>query len=140
MYNSLFPANFLKERWGVWRLVFYWYCTGVRWCALYCTVLYCVLYTVDCTVSQSQRNNFLYRKKKNAPASRTMASFAALRTVARRRLATPLFTAQRQHQRRGLALGGHHGPAPEWKGVDKVVRGYFPEDYKCTYFKIPNSV
>ena len=78
-------------------------------------------------------------EKKNASTYRTMASFAALRTVARRR-ANTLFTAQRQNQRRGLALGGHHGPAPEWKGVDKVVRGYFPEDYQCTYFKIPNSV
>lgn len=33
-------------------------------------------------------------------------------------------------QRRGFALGGHHGPPPEWEGVDKVVRGYFPEDYQ----------
>lgn len=36
-------------------------------------------------------------------------------------------------QKRGMALGGHHGPAPEWTGVDKVVRRYFPEDYQRTY-------
>lgn len=23
---------------------------------------------------------------------------------------------------------GGHAPAPEWTGIDKVVRGYFPED------------
>jgi hypothetical protein len=71
-----------------------------------------------------------------------MVSFSALRTAARRH-AMPLFTAQQRQQRRGLALGGHHGPPPEWTGVDKVVRGYFPEDYQRTYIpccKIPNSV
>ena len=68
-----------------------------------------------------------------------MASFSALRTAARRH-AMPLFTAQRQQQRRNLSLGGHHGPPPVWTGVDKVVRGYFPEDYQRTYFKVPNSV
>lgn len=68
-----------------------------------------------------------------------MASLAALRTVARRR-ATPFFNTQRQQQRRGLALGGHHGPPPEWTGVDKVVRGYFPEDYQRTLSVIPNSI
>jgi hypothetical protein len=35
-------------------------------------------------------------------------------------------------QRRTMALGGHHGPPPEWTGVDKVVRSYVPHDYQCT--------
>ena len=47
---------------------------------------------------------------------------------------------QRQQQRRNLSLGGHHGPPPEWSGIDKVVRGYFPEDYQCTCRMIPDSV
>jgi hypothetical protein len=25
---------------------------------------------------------------------------------------------------------GTHAPAPEWDGIDKVVRGYFPKDYQ----------
>jgi hypothetical protein len=59
-----------------------------------------------------------------------MASFAALRNAARRNV-MPVFSGQQRHvQRRNLALGGHHGPPPEWEGVDKVVRGYFPEDYQ----------
>ena len=27
-------------------------------------------------------------------------------------------------------MGGGHAPAPEWTGIDKVVRGYFPEDHQ----------
>lgn len=49
---------------------------------------------------------------------------------AARRSAAPLL---RQQQKRQFALGGSHGPPPEWEGVDKVVRGYFPEDYQCMY-------
>ena len=59
-----------------------------------------------------------------------MASFSALSSVARRRVVVPLI---QRTQKRGMALGGHHGPPPEWTGVDKVVRGYFPEDYQRTY-------
>lgn len=33
-------------------------------------------------------------------------------------------------QRRRFALGGSSGPPPEWEGVDKVVRGHFPQDYQ----------
>ena len=58
-----------------------------------------------------------------------MASFSALSSVARRRVVVPLI---QRTQKRGMALGGHHGPPPEWTGVDKVVRGYFPEDYQRT--------
>jgi len=61
-----------------------------------------------------------------------MVSFSALRAVARRR-AMPLFTRTTTQQRRGFALGGSHGPPPEWEGIDKVVRGYFPEDYQRAY-------
>jgi hypothetical protein len=39
-------------------------------------------------------------------------------------------------QKRTMALGGHHGPPPDWQGVDKVVRGYFPHDYQCTFLYI----
>ena len=61
-----------------------------------------------------------------------MVSFAALRVAARR--AMPLVTrTSQQHQRRNFSLGGHHGPPPEWEGIDKVVRGYFPEDWQRTW-------
>ena len=56
-----------------------------------------------------------------------MASFAALRSA--RRVLVP---AVRNTQRRNLALGGHSGPAPEWTGIDKVVRSYVPHDYQRT--------
>eukprot|EP00563_Minutocellus_polymorphus_P003408 CAMPEP_0181040346 /NCGR_PEP_ID=MMETSP1070-20121207/10996_1 /TAXON_ID=265543 /ORGANISM="Minutocellus polymorphus, Strain NH13" /LENGTH=123 /DNA_ID=CAMNT_0023118343 /DNA_START=6 /DNA_END=377 /DNA_ORIENTATION=+ len=36
-------------------------------------------------------------------------------------------TAVRSQRRQ---MGGSHAPAPEWTGIDKVVRGYFPEDYQ----------
>jgi len=32
---------------------------------------------------------------------------------------------------RPMGSGGH--AAKEWTGIDKVVRGYFPEDYQSTY-------
>jgi hypothetical protein len=28
--------------------------------------------------------------------------------------------------------GGHAKAKVEWTGIDKVVRGYFPEDHQCT--------
>ena len=34
-------------------------------------------------------------------------------------------TAQQQAKRR---MGGGAAAAPEWTGIDKVVRGYFPKD------------
>jgi len=36
-----------------------------------------------------------------------------------------------QQQKRTMAGGG--GPKPEWEGIDKIVRGYFPEDYQRTF-------
>ena len=66
-----------------------------------------------------------------------MVSFAALRAVAQRRIVSSSIAPFRQTQKRGLALGGSHGPPPEWEGVDKVVRGYFPEDYQV---RIPDSL
>lgn len=45
-----------------------------------------------------------------------------------------------QQTKRGMA--GGHGPKPEWTGLDKTVRSYFPEDYQRTLVvvvKIPNS-
>eukprot|EP00977_Amphora_coffeiformis_P008692 scaffold1982_cov93-Amphora_coffeaeformis.AAC.14 len=59
-----------------------------------------------------------------------MASFAALRSTASRRLLVP---AVRNTQRRHLALGGHSGPPPEWTGIDKIVRSYVPHDYQRTF-------
>ena len=47
-------------------------------------------------------------------------------SAARRRAAM----AAQQQQRR--AMGGGHAPAPEWEGIDKVVRGYFPQDHQRT--------
>jgi len=35
---------------------------------------------------------------------------------------------------RQMGGGGGHA-AKEWTGIDKVVRGYFPEDYQSTYGK-----
>ena len=71
-----------------------------------------------------------------------MVSFSIVRNVAARSRALLLNATQKQ-QSRPMSLGGHHGPPPEWTGVDKVVRKYFPEDYQRTSFcynKIPNSV
>ena len=72
-----------------------------------------------------------------------MVSFSVLRNVAARSR-TLLLNATQQQQRRSMSLHGHHGPPPEWTGVDKVVgvRKYFPEDYQRTLFsvdRIPNS-
>ena len=73
-----------------------------------------------------------------------MVSFTALR-VARRAVPLIARSTTQQPQRRGFSLGGHHGPPPKWEGIDKVVRGYFPEDYQrtCRPFcsaVIPDSV
>lgn len=66
-----------------------------------------------------------------------MVSFSALSAAARRR-ALPLLA--RTQQRRGLALGGSSGPPPEWEGIDKVVRNYFPQDYqRALVYEIPDS-
>jgi hypothetical protein len=60
------------------------------------------------------------------------SSSALLRRIAAARSSLSSGKALVKGQRRGMALGGHHGPPPEWTGVDKVVRGYFPEDYQRT--------
>jgi hypothetical protein len=36
--------------------------------------------------------------------------------------------AKQSPQRRHMAGGGH--AAPEWEGIDKIVRGYFPGDHQ----------
>ncbi|GKY98775.1 hypothetical protein MPSEU_000833700 [Mayamaea pseudoterrestris] len=56
-----------------------------------------------------------------------MMSMKLLSAASRRAAVAPL---TRQQQTRNLALGGHHGPPPEWTGIDKVVRGVFPQDYQ----------
>ena len=40
-------------------------------------------------------------------------------------------TAQQQAKRR---MGGGAAAAPEWTGIDKVVRGYFPKDEDSEFF------
>jgi hypothetical protein len=61
-------------------------------------------------------------------------------SVARRRFANVAI----QQQRRTMA--GGHAPAPKWEGIDKVVRGYFPQDYQresqivSLVSKIPDSL
>merc|ERR1712226_1071133 len=35
-------------------------------------------------------------------------------------------------QKRNMGLGGHSGPPPEWEGIDKVVRSYFPLDHQLS--------
>lgn len=42
-------------------------------------------------------------------------------------------TAQQQAKRR---MGGGAAAAPEWTGIDKVVRGYFPKDEDSEFFFI----
>ena len=54
-----------------------------------------------------------------------IAAAAARRQVGRR-------IVQQASQRR--AMGGGHAPAPEWEGIDKVVRDVFPADYQRTCF------
>ena len=40
-------------------------------------------------------------------------------------------TAQQQAKRR---MGGGAAAAPEWTGIDKVVRGYFPKDEDSEFY------
>lgn len=55
-------------------------------------------------------------------------SFAA--TTGRMALRATRQQLHKAPQRRSMAGGG--GPAPEWEGVDKVVRGVFPGDHQRT--------
>ena len=41
-------------------------------------------------------------------------------------------TATKSTQRRAMG-GGGHAPAPEWEGIDKVVRGVFPGDHQSEF-------
>lgn len=56
--------------------------------------------------------------------------FPVAANAVRRRAGT---IAQQQIQKR--CMGGGHGPAPEWQGIDKVVRGVFPGDHQCAFFQ-----
>ena len=49
---------------------------------------------------------------------------AVVASAARRRFAG----VARQNIVQKRSMGG--GPAPEWEGIDKVVRGYFPQDHQ----------
>jgi len=51
----------------------------------------------------------------------------ALRTTFQRVARTPKTFQKRQ-------MGGH--AQPKWEGIDKIVRGYFPEDYQREYYHI----
>ena len=59
-----------------------------------------------------------------SPHSATMTVYARVARTAGR-------TAVRAQRRQ---MGGSHAPAPEWTGIDKVVRGYFPEDYQREFY------
>jgi hypothetical protein len=70
----------------------------------------------------------------------------AVASAARRRFAG----VARQQIQQKRSMGGH-APAPEWEGIDKVVRGYFPHDHQREFFvscvvvevlciKIPDSL
>lgn len=50
--------------------------------------------------------------------------FPVAAAAARRRFG---MIAKQQVQRRNMA---GHGAAPEWEGIDKIVRGVFPADYQ----------
>ena len=73
----------------------------------------------------------------NTRQSESKALFSTFRllhfptmTVYARVASTAGRTAARAQRRQ---MGGSHAPAPEWTGIDKVVRGYFPEDYQREY-------
>ena len=59
-------------------------------------------------------------------AART-ATTSTLRTTLRRVVQPPATMTKR-------GMAGSHGAKPEWTGIDKTVRSYFPEDYQRTLF------
>lgn len=54
----------------------------------------------------------------------TFALLARRTTLLATRRATASSTSAMTKRR----MGGSAAPAPEWEGIDKVVRGYFPQD------------
>ena len=57
--------------------------------------------------------------------------FSVAAATARRRFAVMAHkTTQQTTQKRSMGGGG---PAPEWEGIDKVVRGVFPGDHHRTF-------
>mmetsp|Transcript_9765 Transcript_9765/g.12883 ORF Transcript_9765/g.12883 Transcript_9765/m.12883 type:complete len:133 (+) Transcript_9765:182-580(+) len=58
-----------------------------------------------------------------------MVAFTALRAASRRVASRQAFATT---QKRNMSLGESHGPPPEWEGVDKVVRSYFPHDHQLS--------
>ena len=65
------------------------------------------------------------QRRVSPPHSATMTVYARVARTAGR-------TAVRAQRRQ---MGGSHAPAPEWTGIDKVVRGYFPEDYQREFYR-----
>ena len=57
-----------------------------------------------------------------------------LQAVAARATANAARRVVSQQQKRSFA--GHGKAKPEWTGIDKVVRGYFPEDHQRTSLTI----
>ena len=53
----------------------------------------------------------------------------ALRTTFQRAVAHKPNTLTQKRQ-----MGAH--AQPQWEGIDKVVRGVFPEDFQCKYRRI----
>lgn len=66
-----------------------------------------------------------HQQRSRPPHSATMTVYARVARTAGR-------TAVRAQRRQ---MGGSHAPAPEWTGIDKVVRGYFPEDYQREFYR-----
>lgn len=58
--------------------------------------------------------------------------FSVAAATARRQIAVMArkHMTQQVSQAQRRAMGGGHAPAPEWEGIDKVVRGVFPADYQ----------
>lgn len=67
---------------------------------------------------QSHQHNTQHRKGIDLTMVLPLAAAAARRRVG--------IIAKQQTQRRNMA----GAPAPQWEGVDKVVRGYFPQDHQ----------
>jgi hypothetical protein len=61
---------------------------------------------------------------------RSKQTVGAVCRVAARPVRQNNVVVQQQVQKRNMSLGGHHGPPPDWQGIDKKVRAIFPEDYQ----------
>lgn len=61
----------------------------------------------------------------------------ALLATTRRQAATTFVAASKQQSKRRMA--SHAAAAPEWTGIDKVVRGYFPQDDQREFYFVDRN-